>query len=109
MAFEERLGVECRKIAQAQFEALQSRLRDALLDLRVRVQRLNGRQRLHAAKRVGPHLRREQQARALDIEAAAEIDAHPDRPCQQSEVEREPGRYLVEQRERIVSLAVDLV
>ena len=50
-----------------------------------------------------------QQLRALDIEKAAEIDTHADRPGQQREVERKAGRNLVEQRERIVPLAVDLV
>src|SRR6185295_18352439 len=64
---------------------------------------------LGAPKRIRPGLRWEQQLYALDVEAAAEIDAHPDRPRQQREVEREAGGNLVKQRERIVPLAVDLV
>ena len=55
------------------------------------------------------HFLRHQQPRIRDIERAAEIHAHPDRPRQQREIEREPGGNLVEQRERVVPLAVDLV
>ena len=50
MPFEECLRVERREITQAQFEAFQRGLRDAVLNVRVRVQSLNGRQCLHAAE-----------------------------------------------------------
>src|SRR5205085_9297993 len=50
MPFEEGFGVEWREVAEAQFEALQRRLRNAVLDLRMRIQSSNGRQRLDPAK-----------------------------------------------------------
>ena len=110
MPFAERLGVERRQVAQAQLEAFQRRLRDALLDVRRdRMQRANALELLGAPERIRARLCRQQQPRPATSRAAAEIDTHADRPGQHGQVERQPGGNLVEQRERIVSLAVDLV
>ena len=85
------------------------RAADAFFDTRMRMQGLNGAELFGAPERIGARFLRQQQLRALDIEKAAEINSHANRPGQQREVEREAGRDLVEQRKRIVSLAVDLV
>ncbi len=52
---------------------------------------------------------RQQHALAQRIEAALELAAHADRPGHRHHVEREPRGDLVEQRQRVLALAVDLV